>query len=156
MRIGGRSLRASRTYLRDGRSPLPKTEATSRAMSANRSKGTIPEVTLRRELARLGVRGYRLSLHGVPGRPDIAFPRTKVAVFVHGCFWHSCPRCRLPLPRTHRDFWRMKFARNRARDRAKEAELRKIGWRVIVLWECEIREEARRTAARVLRILNEG
>ncbi len=139
----------TRTYLRDGRAPVPSLEATSRVMSANRAKDTGPELALRRELTRLEIRGYRLSPRGVPGRPDLVFQRAMLAVFVHGCFWHRCPSCRLPLPKTHTAWWRAKFERNRRRDGAKERLLRGAGWRVLTLWECEIEEDGRGCAQRV-------
>ena len=143
-RVPGNTSRAEsegRAYLRDGRAPIPARESTSRVMSANRAKNTGPELALRRELARLGVRGYRLSPRDVPGRPDLVFRGAKLAVFVHGCYWHRCPRCRLPLPKTHTAWWLAKFERNCARDRAKELALRTAKWRVLTLWECKIEED---------------
>ena len=78
-------------------------------MRANRAKNTTPELVLRRELSQRGLRGYRLHRKGVPGRPDLSFGPQRLAIFVNGCYWHRCPRCQLPLPRTHTDFWRAKF-----------------------------------------------
>jgi len=86
-------------YIRDKRSPRPRSEAVSRVMSANRAKDTRPEVALRKALRRAGGRGYRLHYKRVPGRPDIAFVSKRVAVFVNGCYWHRCPKCDLPLPK---------------------------------------------------------
>ncbi len=118
-------------------------------MRANRAKDTGPELTLRHELAALGVRGYRVSPRDIPGRPDLVFTNVRLAVFVHGCFWHRCPRCRLPLPKTHTGWWKAKFLGNRERDASKEALLRKGGWRVLTIWECEIRKDADGCARRV-------
>jgi DNA mismatch endonuclease (patch repair protein) len=142
-----------RKYLRDGRAPIPEKEATSRVMSANRGRDTSPERALRRELRRVGRSGYRLHAPGVPGRPDVAFLSQKVAVFVHGCYWHRCPRCQMPLPRTHTGFWKAKFEANQLRDRRKEELLAQRGWKVVTLWECEIREGLGEAVAQVLAVL---
>lgn len=80
-------------YLRDKRSPRPKSETVSRVMSANRAKDTRPEIVLRRMLWQAGARGYRLHHKRLPGRPDIAFVSKRVAIFVNGCYWHHCPKC---------------------------------------------------------------
>jgi DNA mismatch endonuclease, patch repair protein len=130
----------SHHYLRDGRAPIPVKEATSRVMSANRGKNTSPELILRKALYQRGLRGYRLHWTKAPGRPDIAFPGKKVAVFVNGCFWHRCPYCRPSMPRTNVDFWTAKFERNKERDRRKRKELKDAGWKVIVVWECQIKK----------------
>ena len=139
-KVGG-DHESKRTYLRDGRNPLPSSEAVSKVMSANKGKGTGPEVTLRRALWQRGIRGYRVNHRGLPGRPDLAFTKWHLAVMVHGCFWHRCPRCDLPLPRSNTDFWRAKFERNVARDLRDMEKLRSVGWRTMVVWECEIRED---------------
>lgn len=141
-------------YLRDGRAPVPKKESTSRVMSANRGRATGPEVALRQALRRAGVSGFRVNQKGLPGRPDLAFTRARVAVFVHGCFWHRCPYCRLPLPKSHTAFWSAKFERNRARDIAKGAGLREAGWRVVVVWECQVRRDIGKVVARVERAIS--
>jgi DNA mismatch endonuclease (patch repair protein) len=138
-------------FLRDGRSPLPDAVRTSRVMSANRGRNTGPELTFRAALRAAGLKGYRLHPLGTHGRPDVAFIGRRVAVFVHGCFWHRCPRCALPLPKSHTEFWREKFRRNEARDVRKEALLRDAGWRVIVVWECEIRDQLGATVEKVRR-----
>lgn len=136
------SLRGQRTkaYIRDGRSPIPESECTSKVMSANRGRATKPELILREALRRVGLPGYRLNWKNAPGRPDIAYPGHKVAIFVHGDFWHRCPTCNLPLPRTHREFWEAKLERNVERDARKVAELESAGWKVFVCWEHEVRE----------------
>src|SRR5687768_13013552 len=99
-------------YFRDKRSPVPKSEAVSRVMSANRAKNTSPELLLRKAIWQMGFRGYRLHPANVPGRPDIAFTTQKVAIFVMGCFWHRCPKCDYKLPKHNRKFWKQKFERN--------------------------------------------
>lgn len=123
---------------RDNRSPVPKSEAVSRLMRANKAKGTGPEIILRRALRERGLGGYRLNWSKAPGRPDICYPGRKVAIFVHGCFWHRCPDCDLPIPRNNRDFWEGKFRRNIERDRIKESSLEEAGWTVLVVWECAL------------------
>ena len=145
----------ARVYLRDGRAPHPDADVTSRVMSANRDRDTGPEIALRRALWFRGVRGYRLHAWGLPGRPDITFTRAKVAVFVHGCFWHRCPHCKLPLPRTHTDWWRAKFETNQRRDKEKARMLRRAGWRVLTLWECQINSSPVASANRVRELLQQ-
>lgn len=131
---------SARPYIRDARSPTPSSPAASRIMAANRATDTKPELTLRRALWARGIRGYRLHAPGIPGRPDIAFPAAKLAIFVHGCFWHHCPACAMPTPRSNTKFWTDKFARNRARDAAKVEALQRLGWRTLTFWEHEIRD----------------
>lgn len=109
---------------------------------------------MRRNLWRLGVRGYRLHWKAVPGRPDIAFPKRRVAVFVNGCFWHRCPNCNLPLPKTHRRFWLSKFKRNRRRDEEKLRELALAGWESVVIWECQLRDQPSRCVRRIIHALH--
>lgn len=146
-------LGVARTYIRDGRAPLPADERTSALMSRIRGRNTGPEKALRKALAAAGVRGYRLHYDRVPGRPDLAFVRPKVAVFVHGCFWHGCPNCRPQRPGSHRAFWGAKLDGNKARDRRKTRQLRKAGWCVLTVWECRLRKHAGTQVARVKRSL---
>lgn len=127
-------------YMRDGRAPIPKTETISRVMSANKSKDTKPELLLRKALWDEYIRGYRLHWKQAPGRPDIAFPGKKLAVFVNGCYWHRCPHCHPHEPKTNSDFWKKKFEANIARDNSKVEALHAQGWQVITLWECEIKK----------------
>lgn len=128
---------------------MPASELTSRVMSANRGKDTKPEIVLRKALREAGLPGYRLHWKGAPGRPDIAYPRHKVAIFVHGDFWHRCPVCNLPLPKTHTEFWEQKLERNVRRDARKVAELEATGWTVVVCWEHELREDPQICAERI-------
>ena len=125
----------------DNRNPKPSSEVTSRVMRSNKAKDTKPELILRRALREVGFPGYRLNWKKVPGRPDIAYPGRKIAIFVNGCFWHRCPYCQLPLPKTHTDFWKAKFERNVERDARKTLELESAGWHVITVWECEIKND---------------
>ena len=134
--LAGRSLTAT-----DRRNPHPTSLNARISMIGNVGRGTSPEIALRRGLAAAGVRGYRLNRRIEGVRPDIVLGRARTAVFVHGCFWHRCLTCRHPLPRSHRDFWLAKFRRNRQRDREKRRRLEQAGWRVIEVWEHEIRDD---------------
>lgn len=131
----------NKPYTRDGRSPEPKSEQVSRTMSLIRGKDTGPEKRIRALLTELGYRGYRLNYAKVEGRPDICFTRKKVAIFVHGCYWHRCPKCDNPLPKHNRPFWRKKFAANVERDGRKLTALKKNGWKTLVIWECDIKKK---------------
>ena len=104
-----------------------------------RSRDTKPELLVRRILRAAGI-GYRLGGCGLPGRPDLVMKGRKVAVFVHGCFWHGhdCPRGSR-RPKANADYWAAKIGRNRARDERNTASLQADGWRVITVWECEMR-----------------
>lgn len=113
--------------------------ARSRVMASIRSDGTRPERAARL-MARLSGLDYRVNARDLPGSPDVVFDAERVALFVHGCFWHrhaACGRGR-SLPSTHRAFWERKFERNCRRDRRAYRRLRELGWTVEVLWECEL------------------
>ncbi len=105
-----------------------------------KSEGTKPERIVRRLLLQMGIH-FRVNLKGVPGSPDIAFPRVKKAIFVHGCFWHVHPDCAARNLRgvhgKNGAFWQGKLARNVLRDRAQLVALGDLGWQVLVVWECE-------------------
>jgi DNA mismatch endonuclease (patch repair protein) len=131
----------SQKYIRDGRAPIPDKETTSKVMSSIRGKNTKPELELRKVLYQNGLLGYRIHWKKVPGRPDIAYPSKKIAIFVNGCFWHRCPYCNPPFPKTHGDFWTAKFENNIERDKRKKADLENLGWTVLVFWECKINNE---------------
>lgn len=109
-------------------------------MRGNRARNTRPERDLRRALRIAGLSGYRVNWR-VPGHPDISYPGRRVAVFVHGCFWHACPKCQLPIPKTNTEFWELKFQLNRERDLRKSVHLAQLGWRVLEIWECDIRHD---------------
>jgi DNA mismatch endonuclease, patch repair protein len=118
--------------------PPPSTPAVRNVMRANRAKNTGPELRLRRALREAGLGGYRLNWKKAPGRPDIAYPGRKVAIFVHGCYWHHCPRCYPNLPKSNAEFWARKFELNHERDVRKRRQLEVVGWNVEELWECDI------------------
>ena len=106
-------------------------------MGKIRRAHTKPELLVRRMLHSMGYR-YRLQWKGVPGRPDVAFPGRKKAIYVHGCFWHQHEGCRSAhIPSTRTAFWSSKFERNKARDQRVLAEARALGWETLVVWECE-------------------
>ena len=113
----------------------------SRIMRSIRASGTGPERTVRSALHRKGFR-FRINVKSLPGTPDIVLPAHRAVILVHGCFWHRHGRCRLAsVPRTRAAYWAAKFAANRRRDRRVAAALRRLGWRVIVIWECSIRPD---------------
>jgi len=115
-------------------------EARSRNMSRIRGRDTGPERAVRSMLHRMGYR-FRLHSRSLPGKPDLVLPRYGTVIFVHGCFWHrhrGCPFAYTPKSRT--EFWKNKFRDNAARDRRVARELRTLGWQVLVVWECELRD----------------
>ena len=117
--------------------------ARSATMRAVKSRDTTPERKVRALLRTLAP-GYRLHRKDVPGNPDVAWIGVKRALFVHGCFWHGheCPRGNR-MPKNNREYWSRKIGRNRERDRAARAALKEQGWRVAVVWECELKSGER-------------
>jgi DNA mismatch endonuclease (patch repair protein) len=117
-------------------------EKRSAVMRRVKGKDTSPELTVRKALTRLGAR-YRLHRKDLPGSPDVVLPGRRLALFVHGCFWHGhdCARG-ARVPKANRDYWVGKVARNRARDETSRAALAALGWRVETLWECELKDTA--------------
>ena len=106
-----------------------------------KGRDTSPEKIVRSLLHRRGYR-FRLQRDDLPGKPDIVLPRFKTVVFVNGCFWHRHSGCkRATTPATNVDYWQTKFARNVARDARNQAELEKMGWRVVIVWECELKDK---------------
>ena len=111
----------------------------SRMMAGIRGRNTAPEVAVRRALHAAGFR-FRLHRKDLPGSPDIVLPKHGVAILVHGCFWHRHPGCRFATtPASNPEFWRAKFAENVERDLRKRRQLRKLGWKVYTIWECDTR-----------------
>jgi DNA mismatch endonuclease (patch repair protein) len=117
-------------------------EKRSAVMRRVKGRNTTPELKVRRALTRLGAR-YRLHRKDLPGNPDIVMPGRKLALFVHGCFWHGhdCARG-ARVPQQNRDYWVAKVARNVARDAKSRAALADLGWRVETIWECELKDAA--------------
>jgi DNA mismatch endonuclease, patch repair protein len=122
-------------------------------MRGVRSKDTSLERQVRRELYAMGYR-YRLHSSSLPGRPDIVFPRLKKVVFIHGCFWHQHAGCdRRKTPRSNTEYWLPKLRRNIERDRLVLASLNNIGWKVAIVWECEVRAHRARVMTRLTNFL---
>src|SRR5437660_9579808 len=128
-------------YVRDGRAPIPAKESTSRLMSSNKHKNTKPELTLRSALWSRGIRGYRLHYAKIEGKPDLVFVGRRIAIFIHGCFWHRCPTCNPHVPKSNRQFWQSKFKRNISRDKRHIRTLERSGWVVRTFWECRMKSD---------------
>lgn len=129
-------------------------EVRSRIMSSVKSRGNgTTELPLASSMRSLGIGGWRrhrrIKTPKGPARPDFVFPRERLAVFVSGCFWHSCPR-HGSLPKSNRDFWRAKLEGNRRRDRRNRRGLKEAGWDVLVIWEHSLKKDPVRCAERVL------
>lgn len=116
-------------------------EVRRRTMQAVKSKDTAPELLVRKLAHRMGYR-FRLHRKGLPGKPDLVFPRMHKAIFVHGCFWHghNCARG-ARVPKANRDYWTKKIARNKERDRVNLIALKELDWKALVLWECQLRDQ---------------
>lgn len=132
----------------------PRTLAASRVGAGNRRQDTTPEILLRRTLWKLGLR-YRLHSANLPGRPDIVMSRHRLVVFCDGDFWHgrNWPQRKKKLTKGwNSKYWVAKIARNRARDRSVNLALRRLGWRVIRVWESDVRRDAKQVACKIVRI----
>lgn len=115
-------------------------ERRSWLMSQVKPKDTLPEMRVRTVAHALGYR-FRLHRKDLPGKPDLVFPRCKLAIFVHGCFWHRHPGCiKASTPKSKVKFWETKFQRNIERDSENIAALNRLGWRVMIIWECETKD----------------
>ncbi len=119
--------------------PQASSYAVHKSMQGNKRKDTKPELLVRQRLRAAGLTGYRLQWK-VPGRPDVAWPGKKVAVFINGCYWHRCPHCNLSLPKKNTEYWVAKFNRNQERDAQNLAALHAAGWKTHVIWECELKK----------------
>ncbi|MBX9678932.1 MAG: DNA mismatch endonuclease Vsr [Gemmataceae bacterium] len=131
-------------------------EERSALMSQVRGSHTGPEIAVRRLLHGLGLR-FRLHRRDLPGRPDIVLPGRRAVVFVHGCFWHRHPNCkRATTPASNHAYWSKKFRRNVERDAEAKLALRRLKWRMLVVWECELKnpEKLRRRLRRFFQIQN--
>lgn len=135
--------RSTRCVMHAPRFPQkPVAPAVRKSMRGNKGKDTKPEMLVRAKLREEGLSGYRLQWHA-PGRPDIAYPGKKVALFINGCFWHRCPRCKPSMPKSNQEYWIPKFERNVERDRRNVEALEADGWRVHVIWECQLNKKNR-------------
>ena len=116
-------------------------EQRSRNMSAIKSKNTKPEIKVRKVLHSMGYR-FRLHSKDLPGSPDIVLPKYKTVIFVHGCFWHRHENCKYAsTPKTRQEFWEAKFRENINRDKLNQENLSSKGWKIIIVWECEIKDK---------------
>lgn len=131
----------------------PLTEGVRKCMKSNKSKDTSPELKVRKALREAGYPGYRLNWKKAPGKPDICYPGRKIAIFVNGCFWHRCPKCNLPLPKHNAEYWIPKLDRNVERDKMNIDSLNTEGWSVLVIWECEIKDDFDECLNRILSVL---
>lgn len=124
-------------------------EKRSRVMSGVRGKNTKPEKRVRSALHRSGYR-FRLHRTDLPGKPDIVLPLYNTVIFVNGCFWHQHPGCRkATIPQNNRPFWKKKLTRTVERDKQNRKDLQRLGWNIIIIWECEIRASFDMTMDRV-------
>jgi DNA mismatch endonuclease (patch repair protein) len=121
-------------------------------MAAIRGKDTQPELIVRRGLHKAGFR-FRLHVRALPGAPDIVLPKYGTVIFVHGCFWHVHGCANSVAPKTRVDFWHSKLAGNKARDVRHQRQLRRLGWRVITVWECQLRSRPEATMSQLARQL---
>jgi len=125
-------------------------------MSRIRSKNTKPEILVRKWLHKQGFR-FRLHQKDLPGKPDIVLPKYRTVIFVHGCFWHRHPGCkRTTTPSTNTEFWEEKFRKNVDRDVRNRETLEALGWKVIVVWECEVKDSEQSGIAGLIRKTPKG
>lgn len=143
-------------YKRDKRSPIPKNDTVSKIMSHIKAKNTKPEMLLRKALFDNGCRGYRVNFSILPGKPDITFTKKKVAIFVHGCYWHGCSKCGWKAPKHNTEYWVNKINKNRQRDNMKKEKLEMIGYHVIIVWEHEIKKNILAIVGTISQILNQS
>jgi DNA mismatch endonuclease, patch repair protein len=127
----------------------------SKRMALIRPKDTKPEMLVRKMIFAEGFR-YRLHQKALPGCPDIVFRRLQKVIFVHGCFWHRHPRCKLArLPKSKLNFWEPKLSGNRSRDLQNARKIRKAGWEILTIWECETKNTSR-LRRKLIEFLHEG
>ncbi|MGO9210308.1 MAG: very short patch repair endonuclease [Terriglobales bacterium] len=126
------------------------TAARSRNMQAIRSaNNATTERRIRAHLAQLGIGGWRIRSSDLPGSPDFVFPAFKIALFTDGCFWHGCPKCG-HMPKSNVTYWKEKLRRNKIRDRAVNRQLRSRGFKVVRIWECEVKRNPRKCLQLIL------
>lgn len=132
------------------------TEQRHKNMSHIRGKDTSIELLLRKKLFSLGYR-YRKNVKELPGKPDLVFPKYKTVIFVNGCFWHRHPGCQYTtMPKTRIEFWQAKFDRTVERDQENYAKLEDLGWKVCIVWECEIKSDFEQVISEITGILSDS
>lgn len=125
-------------------------------MSRIKGKDTGIEVAVRKRLFSLGYR-YRKNDKRLPGKPDIVFPKYKTVVFIHGCFWHMHPNCKIArIPKSNTDFWINKLKHNVENDNKHKKQLEEQGWKVVTLWECEIENNLEVATEKIILVLNQN
>lgn len=130
------------------RFPRAISASVSKSMRSNRPYGTKPELLLSKLLRK------KIRVNQLPGKPDFVYTGSKMAVFVHGCFWHRCPTCAFDLPKSNRSFWKKKFEQNVRRDNKVKRQLESLGWSVVEVWEHELRKNPREAKEKVMKHLN--
>ena len=138
---------------KDKRAPRAIKESVRKSMRGNKSKHTLPELLLRKMLFSRGVRGYRLHWK-IAGNPDLAFVGKKIGIFIHGCFWHRCPHCKLPVPKRNTAFWEEKFYKNMRRDERNKQAASKLGWKSLIIWECELKKNPAFMIKKILKAIS--
>ncbi len=160
MRLSPPRCHSNRFSMSRAKRPLPAfkipSAMRSRNMQAIRSGGNgSTEASFRMLLIGASVRGWKMRVSELPGSPDFFFGAQRLTVFIDGCFWHGCPRCG-HIPKTNRVYWQAKIARNRRRDRSVSRALKKLGYRVIRIWECQLRTDPEKCLQRIRRSLREN
>lgn len=136
--------------------PPASSPAIRTSMQGNKSLKTKPEFILKNVLKKAGLRSFLTNYKELPGTPDFAFPDAKLAIFLHGCFWHRCPYCNPHFPNSNQEYWSAKFARNKRRDARVRSELRAQGWRPMVVWECKLKKNPYKILYRIRKALENG
>ena len=129
-------------------------EKRSQIMARIRNRGNkTTEWAIRSRLIKKGIKGWRCHFKDIPGNPDFSFPDLFIAIFLDGCYWHGCPKCK-KIPATHKKFWREKISKNVLRDKRNSRNLKKIGWRVIRFWEHEIKKVPEECLKKIIKAIN--
>ena len=135
------------------KSPAASSEVTRRVMQSNKSSGTNPELELLRLVRSAELKGYRKNYKKIPGKPDIYFPKARLAVYMHGCFWHRCPHCNPTTPKSNADFWNSKFENNVKRDKRVKRRLSRMGVSFLTIWECQLKKRGKACIGRIRRVV---
>ena len=135
--------------------PTASSEVTRQVMQSNRSTGTNPEIELLRLVREKDLRGYRKNYKKIPGKPDIYVPKAKLAVYMHGCFWHRCPHCNPTTPKTNTEFWVSKFQTNMKRDKRVKRRLSRMGVSFLTIWECQLVKKGEACVGRITKAVQD-